>query len=93
MAAWMLPAELSAFITTLAGPPRGRLPWQLLPLMAGMLFAQRRRTVASWLHAAGASRRGLPARGYRGAGRLIGLLHREQLPAKGLVLDGRRVLG
>lgn len=53
MAAWMLPAELSAVITSLAGPLHGRLGWRLLPLMAGMLFAQGRRTVASWLRAGG----------------------------------------
>jgi hypothetical protein len=53
MGAWPLPAELVALITCLAGPLHGRLAWRLLPLMAGALFAQGRRTVASWLRAAG----------------------------------------
>lgn len=53
MGAWPLPAELVALITSLAGPLHGRLAWRLLPLMAGALFAQGRRTVASWLRAAG----------------------------------------
>jgi DDE superfamily endonuclease len=53
MAAWPLPAELTALITCLAQPLHGRLAWRLLPLMAGALFAHGRRTVASWLRAAG----------------------------------------
>jgi hypothetical protein len=52
MGAWPLPAELTALITCLAGPLHGRLAWRLLPLRAGALFAQGRRTVASWLRAA-----------------------------------------
>jgi DDE superfamily endonuclease len=52
MAAWPLPADLTALITCLAGPLHGRLAWRLLPLMAGALFAHGRRTVASWLRAA-----------------------------------------
>jgi hypothetical protein len=53
MGAWPLPAELTALIPCLAGPLHGRLAWRLLPLMAGALFAQGRRTVASWLRGAG----------------------------------------
>lgn len=53
MAAWMLPSDLTATINTLAGLLHRRLAWRLLPLMAGMLFAQGRRTVASWLRAGG----------------------------------------
>jgi hypothetical protein len=52
MSAWPLPAELVALITALAQPLHGRLAWRLLPLMAGALFAQGRRTVASWLRGA-----------------------------------------
>ena len=48
-----LPAELTALITCLASPLHGRLAWRLLPLLAGALFARGRRTVASWLRAAG----------------------------------------
>lgn len=53
MVAWQLPAELVAWIVVLSGPLHGRLAWRLLPLLRGMLFAQGRRTVASWLRAAG----------------------------------------
>ena len=53
MAEWQLPAELSAWITQLNQPLHGRLAWRLLPLMTGMLFAQGRRTVASWLRGGG----------------------------------------
>ena len=49
MVQWQLPAELAAWIVTLSGPLHGRLAWRLLPLLRGLLFAQGRRTVASWL--------------------------------------------
>lgn len=52
MAAWHLPVELVLWITHLSQPLHGRLAWRLLPLMSGLLFAQGRRTVASWLRAA-----------------------------------------
>src|SRR5215472_12172886 len=53
MAGCYLPAELVDAICALAGPLHGRLAWRLLPLVVGMLFASGRRTVASWLRAAG----------------------------------------
>src|SRR5262245_6042222 len=53
MAGCYLPAELSQTIRSLAGPLHARLAWRLLPLLGGMLFASGRRTVASWLRAAG----------------------------------------
>src|SRR5947209_6456096 len=53
MAAWMLPPELTAPISTLAALLHRRLARRLLPLMAGMLFARGRQTVASWLRAGG----------------------------------------
>lgn len=53
MAEWHLPAELVLWITHLSQPLHARLAWRLLPLVTGMLFAQGRRTVASWLRAAG----------------------------------------
>ena len=52
MAKWRLPAELLLWITHLSQPLHGRLAWRLPLLMSGMLFAQGRRTVASWLRAA-----------------------------------------
>jgi len=53
---WCLPVELVLWITQLSQPLHGRLAWRLLPLITGMLFAQGRRTVASWLRAAGLGR-------------------------------------
>src|SRR5262245_48097531 len=53
MAPWTLPAELASWIALLAGPLHARLAARLLPLLTGMLFARGRRTVASWLRAAG----------------------------------------
>src|SRR5437016_3607099 len=51
MATWKLPPQVSNWINQLSQPLHGRLAWRLLPLMSGMLFAQGRRTVASWLRA------------------------------------------
>lgn len=48
---WQLPTELITWITAMSHALHGRLAWRLLPLMTGMLFAQGRRTVASWLRA------------------------------------------
>jgi hypothetical protein len=53
MATWHLPAELVLCITHLSQPLHARLAWRLVPLVTGMVFAQGRRTVASWLRAAG----------------------------------------
>jgi DDE superfamily endonuclease len=52
MAEWHLPAELVLWIAHLSQPLHARLAWRLLPLLTGMLFAQGRRTVASWLRGA-----------------------------------------
>jgi DDE superfamily endonuclease len=52
MATWQLPAELVLLISPLSWPLHARLAGRLLPLITGMLFAQGRRTVASWLRAA-----------------------------------------
>ncbi len=53
MVPWTLLPELIGWITQLSYPLHAQLAWRLLPLMQGMLFAQGRRTVASWLRAAG----------------------------------------
>lgn len=49
MAICKLPAELASWIAPLAGMLHGRVAWRLLPLLVGALFAQGRKTVASWL--------------------------------------------
>ncbi len=49
MAQWNLPTEVASWINQLAALLHGRLAWRLLPLLTGALFAQGRRTVASWL--------------------------------------------
>jgi DDE superfamily endonuclease len=53
MAQWRLPVEVVLWIRQLSQPLHARLAWRLLPLMTGMLFAQGRRTVASWLRGGG----------------------------------------
>jgi hypothetical protein len=55
MAEWQLPAELVLWIAQLSQPLHADLAGRLLPLFTGVLFAQGRRTVASWLRAAGLS--------------------------------------
>ena len=49
MAQWNLPTEVKLWITQLSAVLHGRLAWRLLPLLTGALFAQGRKTVASWL--------------------------------------------
>src|SRR5947209_18918385 len=53
MVVWKLPAELTPWLAALTWPLHGRLAWRLAPLLQGVLFARGRRTVASWLRAAG----------------------------------------
>src|SRR5215831_19642747 len=53
MARWQLPSEVTLWITCLSSALHGRLAWRLLPIFTGMLFAQRRKTVASWLRSGG----------------------------------------
>jgi hypothetical protein len=52
MATWKLPPQVSTWIDQLSQPLHAKVAWRLLPLLTGMLFAQGRRTVASWLRAA-----------------------------------------
>jgi hypothetical protein len=49
MAAWTLPAEVLSWVTRLSGMLHRRSAWRLHPLLAGALFGQGRKTVASWL--------------------------------------------
>lgn len=56
MVPWQLPAELVLWITALQQPLHARVAGRLLPLLAGLLFAQGRRTVASWLRGAAVGR-------------------------------------
>jgi len=53
MAEWQLPVELTLWIAHLSQPLHARLAWRLLPIFTGMLFAQGRKTVASWLRGGG----------------------------------------
>jgi hypothetical protein len=56
MATWNLPPQVSTWIKELSHVLHGKLAWRLLPLFTGMLFAQGRRTVASWLRGGGLGR-------------------------------------
>jgi len=53
MVVWKLPREWTPLLQRLAGGLHARLAWRLAPLLLGILFAQGRRTVASWLRGAG----------------------------------------
>jgi hypothetical protein len=53
MVVWSLPPEFTPWVALLAQHLHARLAWRLAPLLLGVLFAQGRRTVASWLRAAG----------------------------------------
>jgi hypothetical protein len=55
MAEWECPQEWSEWIDWLAAGVHGRCRWRLPILLIGILFAQGRRTVSSWLRAAGVS--------------------------------------
>jgi hypothetical protein len=53
MDTWVLPEELAQWISILSQGLHRRLAFRLATIMSGMLFAQGRRTVASWLRGAG----------------------------------------
>ena len=53
MVPWQLPAELVVVLQPLTTLLHQRSAGRLLPLLTGMLFAQGRRTVASWLRGGG----------------------------------------
>jgi DDE superfamily endonuclease len=57
MVVWTLPPEFTPWLGALAQHLHGRLAWRLAPLLLGVLFARGRRTVASWLRAAGLGQR------------------------------------
>ena len=52
MLTWKLPAEVAQWLHHLSQPLHQRSAWRLLPLVVGLLFAQGRRTITRWLHAA-----------------------------------------
>lgn len=55
MATWQCPQEWSEWVAWLGAGLHGRCRWRLPILLLGILFATGRRTVASWLRAAGIS--------------------------------------
>jgi hypothetical protein len=80
MVVWNLPTEWTPWIALLAHHLHARLAWRLAPLLLGILFARGRRTVASWLRAAGI-RQGFPAYYY-----FLGSLGRRTQPIAGSLL-------
>jgi hypothetical protein len=48
-----LPATWQGWIAALQAPLHERLAWRLEPLMLGVVMAKGRRTITSWLRAAG----------------------------------------
>lgn len=55
MAAWQLPTDVTNWIAAISKLLDDRNAFRLLPIFAGILFGQGRRTVSSWLRAAGIS--------------------------------------
>ena len=55
MANWKCPEDWSQWSEWLAAGLHGRCRWRLPLLLSGILFAAGRRTVSSWLRAAGVS--------------------------------------
>jgi len=55
MATWQLPPDLTNWIAALSKLLDERNAFRLLPIFAGIFFGQGRRTVSSWLRAAGIS--------------------------------------
>jgi DDE superfamily endonuclease len=53
MATWQLPTDVALWIAHMASALHGRLAFRLGILFTGLLFARGRRTVTSWLRAAG----------------------------------------
>lgn len=53
MVPWKLPADLALWVASLAALLDARVAGRLTTVLLGMLFAQGRRTVASWLRASG----------------------------------------
>jgi hypothetical protein len=53
MATWQLPTDVALWIAHMASALHGRLAFRLGVLFTGLLFARGRRTVTSWLRAAG----------------------------------------
>ena len=53
MSSWPLPQELSSWVLLLASTLDARLHGRFAALVGGALFAKGRRTVTSWLRAAG----------------------------------------
>lgn len=56
MASWQLPSPVSLWVELLAEPLHLDVAWRLAPMLLGVLFGRGRRTVTSWLRAAGLQR-------------------------------------
>src|SRR5260370_40929834 len=55
MSTWQLPTDVTNWIASFSKLLDDRNAFRLLPIFAGILFGQGRRTVSSWLRAAGIS--------------------------------------
>jgi hypothetical protein len=63
MSLWMMPAEVSCWFECLAGYLDVRNQARFVALLGGVVFARGRRTVTSWLRAAGIAEDFRPAYG------------------------------
>jgi len=86
MASWQLPAEVAWVISQLASALHGRLAFRLGILFTGLLFARGRRTVTSWLRAAGVGK------GYQSYYYFLGSLGRNIKLVGGILLAKLRRL-
>jgi hypothetical protein len=80
MATWTLATEVALWIKQLAGVLHQSNAWRLQPLLAGMLFARGRLTVASWLRA------GEIGVGFQGYYYFLGSLGRNVISLAGVLL-------
>src|SRR5438445_13657524 len=67
MSLWLTPEELSGWFALLAGCLDARSQARLVSLLGGIVFARGRRTVTSWLRAAGIGQEFRPAYSLLGA--------------------------
>jgi hypothetical protein len=84
MASWHLPPDVALWIAHLASALHGRLAFRFGILFTGLLFARGRRTVTSWLRAAGIGK------DYKNYYYFLGSLGRNIKLVGGILLDKLR---
>ena len=80
MVVWKLPADVASWVADLSSVLHRRLAWRLLPVLVGLLFAQGRKTVTSWLRAVAIGK------GFQRYYYFLGSLGRQTAAAAGVLL-------